>query len=101
NHHRELTNEAFTERINNTYVALSAKDSMAFAESLNSVVYFALLPSFLQDDAVNSSLEGEDEIHGKEYYRIKVSFDEDGGGVDFEDVYLYWFDKSDYSMDYL
>ena len=101
NHQRELTNEAFTERINNKQIDLSPKDSMAFAESLNSVVYFAMLPSFLHDDAVNSSLEGEDEIDGKEYYRIKVSFDEDGGGEDFEDIYLYWFDKADFSMDYL
>jgi|SRR5690554_4032932 len=101
NHFRELTNDGFTERINNEQVDLSAKDSMAFAESLNSVVYFALLPSFLHDDAVNSSLEGEDEIDGKEYYRIKVTFDEEGGGDDFEDIYLYWFDKSDFSMDYL
>lgn len=101
NHHRELTNAGFTERINNERVALTAKDSMAFAESLNSVVYFALLPSFLHDDAVNSSVDGEDEIGGKEYYRIKVSFDEEGGGEDFDDIYLYWFDKADFSMDYL
>lgn len=101
NHIRELTNDGFIERINNERVTLSTKDSMAFAESLNSVVYFALLPSFLNDDAVNSSLDGEDEIDEKEYYRIKVSFDEEGGGEDFEDVYLYWFDKSDFSMDYL
>jgi hypothetical protein len=26
---------------------------------------------------------------------------EDGGGVDFEDVYHYWFDTEDYSLDYL
>ena len=101
NHTRELTNLGFTERINNEEISLSAKDSMAFAESLNSVVYFALLPSFLQDDAVNSTLEGEDEIDGKEYYRIKVSFDEEGGGEDFDDIYFYWFDKADFSMDYL
>lgn len=101
NHHRELTNDGFTESINNARISLSAKDSMAFAESLNSVVYFALLPSFLHDDAVNSSLDGEDEIAGKEYYRIKVSFNEEGGGEDFDDIYLYWFDKTDFSMDYL
>lgn len=101
NHFRELTNDGFAERINNEQVVLSAKDSMAFAESLNSVVYFALLPSFLHDDAVNSTLDGEDEIDGKEYYRVRVSFDEEGGGEDFDDIYLYWFDKSDFSMDYL
>src|SRR5690554_4683277 len=101
NHYRELTNIGFTESIDNKPILLSAKDSMAFAASLNSVIYFALLPSFLQDGSVNSSLDGEDEIEGKAYYRIKVTFNEEGTGAHFEEIYLYWFDKADFSMDYL
>ena len=30
-----------------------------------------------------------------------MTFEQEGGGEDFDDVFLYWFDKEDYSMDYL
>ena len=96
-----LTNDGLIAKRNGERIALSAKDSIAYAGSLNSVVYFAMLPSLLSDDAVHSKLDGSEDIKGKDYYRIVVTFDEEGGGADHDDVYLYWFDKSDYSLDYL
>ncbi len=100
-HFWELDNSGLIAKLNYERVPLSAKDSMRYAGSLNSVVYFAMLPSLLSDNAVHSDYDGEENIKGRDYHRIKVSFSEDGGGEDHDDVYFYWFDKSDYSMDYL
>lgn len=72
----------------------------AYTRSVNSVVYFFLLPYGLNDLAVNKEVIGEATIKGKTYYEIKVTFEQEGGGEDFDDVFLYWFDKEDYSMDY-
>jgi len=78
-------------------------DSMIFKykESINSVFYFALLPYKLDDVAVISKRLEDETIEGKAYYKIEIRFQEEGGGEDFQDVFIYWFDHSDYSLDYL
>ena len=40
-------------------------------------------------------------IKGKEYYKIQVTFSEDGGGDDFDDVFIYWFNKETFYLEYL
>ncbi|MCM4152143.1 deoxyribose-phosphate aldolase [Arenibacter sp. N53] len=87
--------------INDSLVPL--KDSMAnvFANSVNSVHYFANLPFGLNDPAVNKELLGEVTLNGEEYYKLKVSFDQKGGGDDYDDIYLYWFNKETFKPDYL
>lgn len=72
----------------------------AFTRSVNSVIYFFLLPYGLNDPAVNKEFVGESKIKGKDYYEVKITFGQEGGGEDFDDVFIYWFDKEDYSMDY-
>ena len=37
----------------------------------------------------------------RDSYKIKVTFDQENGGVDFEDTYIYWFNKETYAPDYL
>ena len=59
------------------------------------------LPVGLNDAAVNKELMGKDSIDNKEYYEIKVTFDEEGGGEDHEDVYMYWIGTQNYQVDYL
>ena len=59
------------------------------------------LPFGLNDKAVNKTLLGEVKIKDKDYYKVKVTFDQDMGGEDFEDVYLYWFNKQTLKPDYL
>ncbi|MGM0477683.1 MAG: DUF6503 family protein [Bacteroidota bacterium] len=87
--------------VNDKVVALSDKNSKAYKSSINSVFYFAFLPKNLKDPAVNLSYLDEVQLKGEVYHKIKVTFDREGGGEDHEDVYLYWFNKSDYAMDYL
>ncbi len=78
-------------------------DSMAvkYSESINSVIYFALLPKPLKDPAVQASYLDEREIDGKPYHAIQVTFAEEGGGTDFEDVYVYWINQETNRIDYL
>ncbi|MBC29304.1 MAG: deoxyribose-phosphate aldolase [Muricauda sp.] len=96
-----LTNNDFQRFVNDSLVTLP--DSMAnrYANSVNSVHYFARLPQGLNDRAVNKELLGEAVIKNKKYYKVKVTFDQEGGGDDFEDTYLYWFDKETFKPDYL
>ena len=82
---------------------VSVPDTMAtkYANSINSVHYFAYLPYGLNDRAVNKKLLGEEKLKGKTYYKIEVTFDQEGGGDDFDDIYVYWFDKETFKPDYL
>ena len=61
-------------------------------------MYFFQLPSPLKDSAVVSELLGTTKILGKEYWSIKVTFNEVGGGTDFKDEYRYWIDKNNFQI---
>ena len=93
--------QGFERFVNDSLVPL--KDSIAnlYLNSVNSVHYFAYLPYGLNDGAVNKELLGEVTIRDKEYYKVKVTFDRQGGGKDYEDIYLYWFNKETFKPDYL
>lgn len=99
--HDMLNNEEFVRKINNKEVELNEEDQNKYANSLNSVVYFALLPNFLSDPAAKKKLIGEANVKGKPYYKVKVTFKKEGGGEDFDDVFVYWIHQEDYTMDYL
>ena len=70
-------------------------------ESVNSVHYFAYLPHGLNDAAVNKTYLGRGRIGGSDYHKIQVTFDREGGGSDFEDVFVYWFHTERLVPDYL
>lgn len=70
-------------------------------EGLNSVIYFATLPYKLLDKAVNAKYVADQKIKGQDYSMVQVTFDQEGGGKDYEDVFMYWFNKSTNTMDYL
>ena len=95
-----LTNTAFVRYRNDTIVPITDERKNAFTNSVNSVIYFALLPYFLHDKAVNKRLIGETTIKGQPYRLVRVTFDKRGGGQDHEDVYLFWFHRENNTMDY-
>lgn len=99
--HDVLTNEGFSREVDGQLLELSEDDNTKYMNSLNSVVYFALLPYFLNDPAANKELLGTTSIDGKSYYEVKVTFDRAGGGTDYEDEFIYWIHQDDYTMDYL
>ncbi|WP_138433600.1 DUF6503 family protein [Winogradskyella algicola] len=96
-----LTNNNFDRFINESRVILEDSMKAKFSASVNSVHYFSVLPYGLNADAVNKTLLGEEQINEKNYYKIKVTFNPDGGGEDYEDVFVYWFDKERFKVDYL
>ncbi len=96
-----LENGVFQRSIDGKEISLPDSTADKYASSVNSVAYFVLLPEPLNDPAVEKTLLGRSEINGVDYYKVKVSFKEEGGGKDFEDTYLYWFHPETHTMDYL
>lgn len=96
-----MSSKGFKRYMNDIPVAMPDSMALKYANSVNSVHYFAYLPHGLNDKAVNKELLGEVIVENKPYYKIRVSFDEEGGGTDFEDVFIYWIDKEQYKIDYL
>ena len=91
----------FERYMNDSLVMVHDTMAVKYANSINSVHYFVRLPYGLNDAAVNKELLGKETIKNKEYYKVKVTFDQQGGGDDFEDTYLYWFDIESFKPDYL
>lgn len=96
-----LNNEGFTRYSGDEKVLIPDSLSGLYSESVNAVHYFVHLPFGLNDDAVIKELVGQDTINNEVYHEIKVTFKQEGGGVDHEDVYLYWVNKEDLTIDYL
>ena len=96
-----LQNSGFTRIINGQVKDLPADRVKAFTASVNSVIYFALLPFGLNDPAVNKALLGNVSINQIPYYKIKVGFKQEGGGEDFQDQFLYYINQKTSTMDYL
>ncbi|MFN4763211.1 DUF6503 family protein [Gillisia sp. Q332] len=100
--YRDVINNTGYQRFKNDSL-IKVPDSMAtkYTGSVNSVHYFAHLPYGLNDKAVNKELVGEAEIAGAPYYEVKISFQQEGGGADHHDVFMYWIHKNDFTIDYL
>lgn len=96
-----LTNEGAYRTINSEKVTVEQEQMDKYANSVNSVHYFATLPYSLNDPAVNKDYLGTTSINNQSYHLLKVYFEEEGGGKDFEDIFLYWIHESDYTIDYL
>ncbi|MGB3149382.1 MAG: DUF6503 family protein [Maribacter sp.] len=93
--------DKFERFLNDSLVRLPDSTATALSNAVNSVHYFAYLPYGLNDPAVNKELLGKVEVGGEEYFKIAITFDETGGGDDFEDVYVYWFNTKTYKPDFL
>lgn len=96
-----LTEKSINVWINNEPLVLSEKQKVIYSDNLNSVIYFATLPHKLKDNSVNKTYEGTTSIFNKTYEVIKVTFEQEGGGTDFDDEYYYWINVETNLMDYL
>ena len=100
NIHEGFDNKSVFKKINKQKIDLTTKKSNSIKESINSTIYFFTLPYSLNDRAVIKEYLGESNIKNKPFYLIEVTFKQEGGGIDFEDRYVYWINKDNYSMDY-
>lgn len=96
-----LSNSGFERFEDDEKVQVSDSLASLYSASVNSVHYFSVLPNGLNDKAVHKKSLGTVNIEGKDYYKIKVTFSEDGGGEDFDDVFIYWINKTSFNVDYL
>ena len=60
-----------------------------------------MLPFGLNDKAVQKKLLPSSVVQEKNITKLEITFSEDGGGEDFEDVFVYWIGKEDFLIDYL
>ncbi|MFS4468177.1 DUF6503 family protein [Maribacter sp. 2210JD10-5] len=91
----------FQRFINDSLVVLADTTANKYANAVNSVHYFAQLPFGLNDQAVNKRFLGKTTIGANDYYKVEITFDQNGGGDDFDDVYVYWFNTTTWKPDYL
>lgn len=96
-----IRNGKFTRFIDQERQSLLDSVALKYYNSVNSVHYFAYLPQGLNDKAVQKELLGEVVLKGEPYYKVRVTFAQEGGGNDYEDVFIYWFHKQKFTMDYL
>lgn len=98
--HDILTNDGFKRVLNGRELSLDSLDYAKYSQSLNAVIYFLYLPLKLNDPSVVKKYLGEVSIKGKSYHKLEISFDQSKGGADHNDIFYYWFDTEDYSMDH-
>ncbi len=99
--HDVVSNSGLKRTINNCPITIADSLVTRVSDGVNSVHYFANLPYGLNASAVKKELVGESTINGEAYYKIKVTFKEEGGGTDFDDEFLYWIHKTNFTIDYL
>ncbi len=100
NVHDVLSNEGFKRILDGKELKLDEIDSDKYRQSLNAVVYFLYLPLKLNDASVIKKYLGESQIRDKRYHKIEISFENSKEAGDHSDVFYYWFDTGDYSMDH-
>ncbi|GEO05286.1 hypothetical protein AAE02nite_29500 [Adhaeribacter aerolatus] len=95
-----LNNDGFKREVNGQPVNLPEERKQAFTNSVNSVIYFALLPFGLNDPAVQKAYLGEVTLRGQPYHKVKITFAPEGGGVDHEDEFIYYIHQKTFVVDY-
>jgi len=92
-----LNNDGFTRYRNGSVLDITEERKNAFTRSVNSVIYFALLPFGLNDKVVNKEWIKEITIRNEPYDVVRVTFDQHEGH---SDIFLYWFHRDKHTMDY-
>jgi hypothetical protein len=96
-----VNSQHFTRRINGEKVTVEKEMEAKYQSSVNSVLYFFQLPYVLNDPAAIKKYLGEFTIKGEDYFGVQVTFTPDGGGKDFEDVFVYWIHQQNKTVDFL
>ncbi len=99
--HDFVTNEGFKREIIGVVADLPDSMKVKYTSSVNSVLYFALLPYGLNDQSVKKKFLGESIMDGKSYYKIEITFGQEGGGEDFEDTFNYWINTQDFTIGFI
>jgi hypothetical protein len=97
-----LNNAGFIRTVNGVKIDTLDQEWIGkYSRSVNSVAYFAFLPYGLNDASVLKEYLGETTLNDKTYELIKVVFQQEGGGEDFDDQFLYWIGKENHYVDFI
>lgn len=96
-----LDNGDFQIEVDGEIKQFDEKKADSYKNALNSVIYFATLPSKLQDPAVIADYKGKTFINDTAYHLVVITFNKEGGGKDFEDQFFYWINSETKLIDYL
>jgi hypothetical protein len=99
--HDVVFNDGFKRFVNDTLTTVPDSMAVKYTSSVNSVLYFALLPYGLNDASVKKKFLGETNLENKSYYKIEITFAQEGGGEDHEDQFIYWINTADYTIGFL
>ncbi len=99
--HEIISNEGFTRLINGEQTDTDQDLLARMERSVNAVVYFTRLPNQLNDGAVIKRYLGKSVIEGQNYHEIEIMFEQEGGGRDYQDRFIYWFHTERFTMDYM
>lgn len=97
---RMSNNSSFNRIVNNVEIELTEDDKNKYESSLNSVIYFATLPHKLTDGSVNKEFTDVQMFANNKYNLMKVTFQQEGGGEDFDDEYMYWINSKTNEIDF-
>ena len=96
-----VSNKGHSREINGRMEVLPDSMRVKYIASTNSVIYFALLPYGLNDPSVSKKYLGDTMIENQIFYKVEITFAQDGGGEDFQDVFHYWINREDFSVGYI
>lgn len=96
-----VSNKGHVREINSMIEVLPDSMSVKYTASTNSVIYFALLPYGLNDHSVQKKYLGDTMIENQIFYKVEITFTQEGGGEDFQDVFHYWINREDFSVGYI
>jgi len=96
-----ISNKGFSRFVTDGLLEIPDSMVVKYSASVNSVHYFSILPYGLNDDAVIKTYLGEEIIKNDNYHKVQVTFMQDGGGEDFEDVFVYWINSRTFKADFL
>lgn len=99
--HDIVSNKGHIREINGMMEVLPDSMSVKYTSSTNSVIYFALLPYGLNDASVSKKYLGDTMIENQIFYKVEITFAQDGGGEDFQDVFHYWINREDFTIGYM
>ena len=75
-----INNDGFMRTVHGLPYAVPDTMAFKYSESVNSVHYFSVFPYGFNDGAVNKKRLEDVSIKGKDYFKIEVTFDQEGGG---------------------
>ncbi len=96
-----MDNEGSWAESGGSRVSLSTEEIYDLETAVNSLIYFGFLPFRLDDEAVILTDLGTATIDGESYDKVEVTFEREGGGVDWDARFVHWIHQDDSTLDYL